>query len=55
MDTDEAIQHVSPNTTTYDIPVSMNSTTSNDIMVTIPYVQNSDASHNKVSQHKNNP
>lgn len=48
MDTDETIQHIPPPPNAYDIPTSMNSTTSNDIMVTIPYVQNSDASQNRV-------
>lgn len=54
MDTDETPQPPPPpppsSSTPYDMPTSLStSTTPNDIMVTIPYVQNSDMSHNRVS------
>lgn len=57
MDTDEA-QPSAPlppppqSTTPYDMPTSLNTTQPSDIMVTIPYVQNSDMSHNRVSKRK---
>lgn len=54
MDTDETQPPQS--TTPYDMPTSLSTTTTattaappNDIMVTIPYVQNSDMSQNRVS------
>lgn len=48
MDTDET--QPPPSTTPYDMPSSLNPTTTpSDIMVTIPCVQNSDMSHNRVS------
>lgn len=48
MDTDET--QPSPCTTPYDMPTSLSTTTPSDIMVTIPYVQNSDMSSNRVSK-----
>lgn len=56
MDTDEAQPSASlpplppQSTTPYDMPTSLNTTQPSDIMVTIPYVQNSDMSHNRVSK-----
>lgn len=49
MDTDEP--QPPQNTTQYDMPTSLCSTTTtpSDIMVTIPYVQNSELSQNRVS------
>lgn len=52
MDTDET-QPPPPCSTPYDMPTSLSSTTPSDIMVTIPYVQNSDMSHNRVSKRYN--
>lgn len=53
MDTDETQPPPPPppqSTTPYDMATSLNSTTApSDIMVTIPYVQNSDMSQNRVS------
>lgn len=49
MDTDET-QPPPQSTTPYDMPTSINTTQPSDIMVTIPYVQNSDMSHNRVSK-----
>lgn len=48
MDTDETQPPQS--STPYDMPTSLNTTQPSDIMVTIPYVQNSDMSHNRVSK-----
>lgn len=60
MDTDEtqppSIPPLAPppptpqNLTQYDMPTSLNTTQPSDIMVTIPYAQNSDMAHNRVSK-----
>lgn len=55
MDTDETPQPPPQpsNSTPYEMPTSLSTnTTPSDIMVTIPYVQNSDMSHNRVSIEK---
>lgn len=52
MDADETPQPPPPpsSSTPYEMPTSLSTnTTPSDIMVTIPYVQNSDMSHNRVS------
>lgn len=52
MDDDDFMETDETHTTTsslYDIPTSINSSATNDIMVTIPYVQNSDAPYSFIS------